>query len=108
MSCLSINIWVVKLNGEVKIWLPVCVVNNWNLDLEILLLLLESHYVINWGVVHVSLGCSVNGSNSNGNLLVGRFLTFLNSQENVSTAFSNRVPKAFKSNQLVFINNFVL
>jgi hypothetical protein len=51
-----IGLWVIKLNNEVKIWLPLFVINNWDLDFEFLIILLHDNNLVDMLVV--LWGCS--------------------------------------------------
>jgi len=86
---LSIVVWIIKLNSEVEIWLPFLVVNDGNWDNKLLLSGLHCHDIINWGIVHVSLGSSINSSNTHGNFLLVGLFTLLDHNLNLSTALSN-------------------
>lgn len=78
---------VIKLNYELKIWVPFFVINNWDSNLLLGVSLTEFNNFINVSVVSWGLSSVVNGSYTNSDLLAEDFL--YNSNFNVAITLSD-------------------
>ena len=58
----GVELWIVELNEEVLIWLPVVVILDYNVKSLGLLTVTEFNNTVKWHVVLVSLGIAVNGA----------------------------------------------
>jgi hypothetical protein len=58
----GVELWIVELNEEVLIWLPVVVILDYNIKSLGLLTVTEFNNTVKWHVVLVSLGIAVNGA----------------------------------------------
>jgi len=86
-SGLSSTVWIVKLNVEVEIWLPIIVVINHNLLNEFWVSLLKSDNFIDLFVLLSIFGSVILSSDTERDLLV--LNSFDNSDINGTTALSN-------------------
>jgi hypothetical protein len=86
-SGLSSTVWIVKLNVEVEIWLPIIVVINHNLLNEFWVSLLKSDNFIDLFVLLSIFGSVIFSSDTERDLLV--LNSFDNSDINGTTALSN-------------------
>lgn len=59
------GLWVIELDVEILIWLPVIIISNLHCDEFSLLSLFESQVFLNFSVIISGLGFGVDGANSN-------------------------------------------
>ena len=97
----TLDSWVIELDGKVKIWLPIRVINNFDLNVLLSLSLPHDMGLINFLVFRGMLGSSINGSNTEWDLLAVDLL--LHCDLNVATALSDRVVQALETDELVLL-----
>jgi len=92
-------IWVIDLNPELKIWIPLFIINDW--DLNFLLTLSFAKVQFNIDVL-VILGCNgsiINGPDTNSQLLINDLLN--HSHFNMPITLSDRVVEALETNKVI-------
>jgi len=96
--------WVIKLNLEIQVRLPVVVVDDWDFDTDFFLSFLNCNNFINTLVAYILLGCSLNSSDTKSGLLSEVFLDDSNSD--MTCRLNHGVLKAFEANIWVLVMNF--
>ena len=102
--------WVIQFYKEIKIWLPLIVINNRDLDLLLEFFFPKRNVLINMSEILWCKGCVCNCSTSNSDLIIA---FFDNGNFNNSITLSNWIVEAFESNiwiwafYLVCVNFFI-
>lgn len=95
---LILSLWVIKLNKEVKIWLPLFIVDNWDLDFHFLFSLSHGNHLVHFLVVFGSSSGIIDCSVAEAVLSLD---LFLNDNVNGAITLGNRAVEALELDELV-------
>ena len=96
--------WIIDLDFEIQVRLPVVVIDDWDLDTDLLLSFLNCNNFIYSLVANILLGRTLNCSYAKCSFLSEIFLN--NSNSDMTCGLNNGVGQAFEANIWILVMNF--